>query len=79
MAEAWCDFGDLPQATCAHCQPPVEAPAPARRTPSGFRKGVRGLEARIRTRCPECRDDIEVGDLITSGPDGGPYIHVECS
>lgn len=75
MSESRCEMSDLPVSQCGmECHRPVEKPKKAvGRT--GFRRGS-GIEAQFSSSCPECGDDIEVGDLITQLD--GRYVHKEC-
>lgn len=76
MAEEWCDFCDLPKATCPHGNPGVDD------QPTGFRIANRDctdgedgptIEAHIPGECVSCLGPIEPGDRITHIREG--WVH----
>lgn len=58
--EEWCEFNDMPKATCAHCREPQK--------PSTEDEPELGVvfAARYRGNCVECPDDITPGDHIVA-------------
>lgn len=67
MAEEWCDFSDLPQATCAHCKGVTLV------EPETFYAVMdRAIQAQYGGVCGHCGAHYAVGDMITkAAPDDG--------
>lgn len=70
MSEPECPHGFSSPQWCEDCTPrsKPEPTGPAH---------LHAIKAQYRGRCAECRDPIEEGDWILSGPRGG-WIHDEC-
>ena len=72
MSAERCELSELPVEQCA-CR--IHGPREEIST-----AGRRTYFARFAGRCRECREEIEVGDMIAPSPmaDGG-FVHEECS
>lgn len=69
VGEPWCDHCDLPMRTCVHGNPPkVIEPEPA----------IRTMEAKVHSRCPDCRGPIEPGDTIGLTEEFGMWVCKRC-
>lgn len=78
MADAHCDFCDLPLAQCPHGNPTAtlaEQPTQYRTRYKDCTEGEDGptIEAHISGECVTCLDPIEPGDWITHLPEG--WVH----
>jgi hypothetical protein len=81
--ENWCDFGDLPESQCAHCQGDRIPPRRGEATETAIEvaKQIYGQEsimAEFKGSCASCLERIEPGQPIRQLQVSRAWIHEEC-